>query len=196
MSLERIKTQLLEDANKEAEKLIGAAQNGLAMKLSREELLLKEGVKKRLEALNKELGEEKEKHLSVLKTSHNQQILKLKNDIIDRAFQEATDGILSLGKQEYLELLQGWLERLSIDEKAELKLSSKDLRGVGPELVRRINESRNKNGFSLATSAVNITGGFVLTMKGCEINRSLGGVVNHLREELISEVAEKLFGKQ
>lgn len=195
MSLERIKTRLLEDANKEAGKLIGAAQNGLAMKISREELLLKEEIGKRLEALTRELEEEKGKTLSILRTRHNQQILKSKNEVIDRIFKETTDSILSFNKQEYLELLQGWLERLNIDEKTELRLSSKDLRGVGPELVRRANESHNKNIFFLATSATNIKGGFILKMKDYEIDRSLESVIDHLREELISEVAEKLFGK-
>ncbi|MFQ5956149.1 MAG: V-type ATP synthase subunit E [Candidatus Brocadiales bacterium] len=195
MSLERIKTQIFEDANKEAERLVGAAQNGLARKLGREKLLLKEGFEKRLETLHKELQKEKEKTLSLLKVRYDQQILELKNGVIDRLFKEAIDGVLSLTREEYLALLGGWLDRLSIDEKVELELSNRDLRSIGPELVRRANESRKKDLFFLATSAANIKGGFVLKTKNFEIDRSLECVLDHLREELISEVAEKLFGK-
>ncbi|MFQ5862253.1 MAG: V-type ATP synthase subunit E [Candidatus Brocadiales bacterium] len=195
MSLERIKTQVLEDAHKEAERLIGAAQSGLTLKLSREKLLLKEGLEKRLDALQKELQKEKERTLSILRARYDRQILESKNKVIDRLFKEAMDSVLSLTKQEYSTLLEEWLDRLSIDEKVELRLSSRDLRSIGPELVRRANESSKENLFFLAPSAANIKGGFILKANDFEIDRSLECILNHLREELISEVAEKLFGK-
>lgn len=195
MTLERINARLLEDARKEAEGLIQAAESGLEMKLNREELSLKEGVEKGLNALRKELREKNEKTLSLLRSDYKKQILERKNGIIDRVFEEAIDGIVSLERQEYLALLEEWLERLKVEEKAELMLSNKDLRGVGPELVRKANDSCTEDIFSLATSAVNIRGGFILRTKGYEIDRSLECIISHLREEPLSDVAEKLFGK-
>lgn len=195
MSLEKIKTQVLEDARKQAEKLIEAAQSGLTLKLDREKLLLKEGLDKRLEALRRELQTEKEKTLSIQKASYDQQILELKNKVIDRVFEGAMKGVLSLTRQEYLELLVGWLDRLRVGEKVELQLSARDLRIIGPELVRRANESCGKDIFFLSTTAANIKGGFILKAKNFEIDRSLEAVLGHLREELLPQVAEKLFGR-
>lgn len=195
MSLEKIKAQALEDARKQAEKLIEAAQSGLKMKLDREKLLLKEEFDKRLEALHRELQKEKEKTLSILKARYDRQILELKNDMIDRVFEGAMKAVLSLTRQEYLELLLGWLSRLRVDEKFELRLSAKDLRIVGPELVRRANEACGRDVFFLSTSTADIKGGFVLRAKNFEIDRSLEAVLSYLREELLPQVAEKLFGR-
>lgn len=175
--------------------MLGAAEHSLELKLNREKLLLQEELAGRVKTLKKELQEEKVKTLSLLRTRYNRQILELKNKIIDRLFQEATGGILTLTRQEYPAMLEEWLDRLGIDEKAELKLSSKDLKGVGPELVRKANDARGKNLFSLAASAVDIEGGFILKAKNFEIDRSLDCILGHLREDLTSEVAEKLFGK-
>ncbi len=195
VSLERIKTRLLEDARKEAERLIEAAENGIRLKLDQEELSLKREVEGRLETLRRELREENERTLSRLKSGYDRQLLELKNKVIDRVLEEAMGNILSLSKQEYLALLEGWLKGLNIKEKAEVMLPNKDLRGVGPELVRMANESCGSDIFFLATSAVNIQGGFIVKTKNFEIDRSLECEANHLREEPILDVAEKLFGK-
>ena len=174
--------------------MIEVAEHGIKLKLDREKQLQKERLEKRLETLHKELEEEKEKNRSLLKARYNKQILESKNNIIDRLFQEAADSILSLDRQEYLALLEEWQDRLSIDEKAELTLSSKDLRGIGPELVRKANDSHSEDVLFLATTAADITGGFILKTKTFEIDRSLECVLSQLREDPISEVAEKLFG--
>ncbi len=195
MSLERIKTQLLEDARKEAQSVIEAAEKGLKLRLDREESSLKREIEDRLETLKRESRKENERTLSLLKSSNNKKLLEMKNRVVDRVLEEAMSNILSLSKQEYLALLEGWLKGLNIEERAEVMLSSKDLRGVGPELVRNANESCGKNIFFLATSVVNIKGGFIVKTKNFEIDRSLECIASHLREEPILEVAEKLFGK-
>ncbi|MCB7129580.1 MAG: V-type ATP synthase subunit E [Candidatus Brocadiales bacterium] len=195
MTLERINARLLEDARKEAERLVEVAGHGIKLKLDREKQLQKERLEKRLETLRKELEEEKGGNRSLLNARYKKQILESKNNIIDRLFQEAADSVLSLDRQEYLALLEEWLDRLSIDEKAELALSSKDLRGIGPELVRKANDSCSEDVLFLATSAADIKGGFILKTKTFEIDRSLECVLSQLREDPISEVVEKLFGR-
>lgn len=195
MSLERVKAQILEDARKEAEALIRTAREGLQNKLERARLSLREDLEERLTLLSRELQEEKRRALSNLQASYDLELLSLKNHIIDRLLGQALDRILSLPRGEYLTLLESWLRNTNIREKAELRLSSRDMKDIGPELVKKINESVQADLLHLSTSPIDIRGGFVLVTKDFEVDRSLDTLLRHLREELAPVVAEKLFGE-
>lgn len=194
MPLEKIKTHILEDARREAERLLKATQEDLELKISRTRASLQKEVQKRLETLGGELQREKERSLFRLQANYNMELLRLKNKIIDAVFQDALEHILSLPEQDYLALLEGWLKKTEIPEKSELKLCDRDLRKVGPGLVRRINESAKKELLLLSHSPADIKGGFILRTKNFEIDRSLDALFGHLREEFTPFVAAQLFG--
>lgn len=194
MPLERIKTHILEDAHKEAERLLKSAQEDLELKISRARASLQKEVERRLETLKKELQREKERFLFRLQANYNMELLRLKNEIIDGVFQDALEHILSLPEQDYLALLEGWLKKTEIPAKSELRLCERDLRRIGPELVRRINESAKKELLLLSDSPVDIKGGFILGTKNFEIDRGLDTLLSHLREECTPFVAAQLFG--
>jgi V/A-type H+-transporting ATPase subunit E len=192
--LEKIKTHILEDARRETERLLKATQEDLELKISRTRASLQKEVQKRLETLGGELQKEKERSLFRLQAHYNMELLRLKNKTIDAVFQDALEHILSLPEQDYLALLEGWLKKMEIPEKSELKLCDRDLRKVGPGLVRRINESAKKELLLLSHSPADIKGGFILRTKNFEIDRSLDALLSHLREEFTPFVAARLFG--
>ncbi len=194
MSLERIKVHILGQAKTEADRLLKATEEGLELKLSRTRASLKEDTEKRLAALDQELQEENLRNLSRLRAQNHLKLLELKNRIIEGIFQQVLEHLLSLPAQEYLALLEGWLNRLEIKEKTYLSLSPGDTERLGEKLVNRINSSRKTELLFLDPHAAPIRGGFILKTKKFEIDHSLETFLKQLKEELTPELARLLFG--
>lgn len=194
MSLEHIKAHILEQAKSEAERLLKAAKEGLELKLSRAKVSLKEEMEGRLAALDQELQEENAHALSELRAQNRLKLLELKNQIIEGIFQRVLKHLLSLSTEEYLALLEGWLNLIELKEKAYLRLSSEDAKRIGQELVERINSTRKVELLFLDPNPVPIKGGFILKTKNFEIDHSLETFIRRLKEELTPELAKELFG--
>lgn len=194
MSLERIKANILEQANTEAERLLKGTEEGLGLKLSRAKTSLREEMERRLAALDRELQEENSRALSALRAQNQLKLLEIKNQIVEDIFQKVLEHLLSLPTQEYLAHLEGWLNRLEIKEKAYLRLSPEDSKRVGQDLVRKINFSRRSEILLLDPDTAPIKGGFILRTKRFEIDHSLETFLKHLKEELTPELARELFG--
>ncbi len=194
MSLERIKAHILEQAKSEAEQLLKAAKEGLELRLSRARTSFREEMERRLNALDKELKEENTRALSALRVKNQLKLLELKNQLIEDIFQRVLNHLLSLPAEDYLALLEGWINRLELKEKSYLRLSPEDAKRIGQELVRRINSSKKGEILSLDPEPAPIKGGFILKTKKFEIDNSVETVLKQLKETSIPELAKELFG--
>jgi V/A-type H+-transporting ATPase subunit E len=194
VSLERIKAHILEQAKNEADRIVKTAREGLELRLSRARVSLKEEMERRLVALDQKLQEENAQALSELQARNQMRLLELKNQLIGDLFQRTLKHLLSLSTQEYLALLEGWLNRLEPKERAYLRLSPEDTARIGEELVKRVNSARKMDLLLLDPNPVPIKGGFILKTKKYEIDHSLETFIRHLKEELTPELAKELFG--
>lgn len=194
MSLEHIKVHILEQAKGEAERILKTAREGLELRLSSTRTSLREEMDKRLATLDQELREENARILTALRAQKQLRLLGLKNQIIEELFQQVLEHLLGLPTEEYLALLEGWLSRLELRERAYLRLSPQDTQRIGEELVRRINSSRKVEMLFLDSTPAPIKGGFILRTRKFEIDHSLETFLRQLREELTPELAREIFG--
>ncbi|MDI6760565.1 MAG: V-type ATP synthase subunit E [Candidatus Brocadiaceae bacterium] len=202
MTLERIKAHILEQAKTEAERLIEGTREGLELRLSRARVSLRKEMEGRLAALDHKLQEENAFALSRLRAQNHLKLLELKNQLVEGIFHRVLEHLLSLPAQEYLELLEGWLNRLELRERAYLRLSPEDTNRIGEELVNKINSSRKAGappGISsevlfLDTDTAPIKGGFILRTRKFEIDHSVETFLKQLKEDLTPKLAEELFG--
>lgn len=194
MSLERIKSHILEQAKTEAERLLKGTREGLELKLSSARASLRQEMEKRLAALDQKLQEENSHTLARLRAQNHLRLLELRNQILEGIFQQVFDQLLSLPVKKYLALLEGWLDRLELKEKSYLRLSPEDAHRIGEELVKRINSARKRELLLLDPDTAPIKGGFILRTKKFEIDHSLETFLRQLREELTPDLARELFG--
>ncbi len=193
MSLERIRDHILQQAKDEAERLLKEAKERIEVKLLKARTSLKKELEERLTTLDQELQEENARALSALKAQNQLKLLELKNQLINRLFEQVLGHLLALSTENYLALLEGWLNKLDLKEKANLRLSPDDTRRIGEELVKRVNFSKKKEFLSLDPGPAAIKGGFIIRTKTFEIDHSLETFLGYLKEELSPEIAKGLF---
>lgn len=195
MSLERITKSILEDAEKEAARILHAAQAAIQRKIASVREELKKNLTERLKDVEAELEEKKAIELSNLRASYRQQLLEIKNTVIDDVFKRAVQQIVSLSDERYLSIIEKWLQAISTA--GQIFISSKDSKRITYEFISRINQSRKESSsLSLSKDFANISGGFMLKTEKFEIDHSLEAISLNLRERLGPEIAKELFREQ
>lgn len=195
MSLERITKSILDDTEREALRILHAAQAASQHKIASAGEELKKGLSERFKAVEAEFEEKMALELSNLRANYRQQLLEIKNAIIDDVFKKSVQQITSLTDKKYLSIVEKWLQ--AIDTTGQISISSKDSNRVTHEFISRINQSRKESTrLSLSKDFVDISGGFILKTEKFEIDYSLKTIVSNLRERLGPEIAKELFGEQ
>ncbi|HHT9125853.1 MAG TPA: V-type ATP synthase subunit E [Candidatus Brocadiia bacterium] len=195
MSLERITKSILDDAEKEAARILHAAQAAIQRKIASVREELKKNLIERLKDVEVEIEEKKAIELSNLRTSYRQQILEIKNTVIDDVFKRAVQQIVSLSDERYLSIIEKWLQAISTT--GQIFISSKDSKRITYEFISRINQSRKESSsLSLSKDFANISGGFMLKTEKFEIDHSLEAISLNLRERLGPKIAKELFREQ
>lgn len=194
MSIERITKSILDDAEKEAARILHAAQIATQRKINSAKEEQKKNLTERSKALEAEFEEKKVKELSNLKASYGQQLLGIKNAIIDDVFKRAMQNIASLSDGEYLSVIEKWLH--AINTAGQISISSKDSKRITHELISRINQARKESSrLSLSKDFADISGGFILKTEKFEIDYSIDAIASNLREGLGPRIAKELFGE-
>ncbi|SFE16910.1 V/A-type H+-transporting ATPase subunit E [Peptostreptococcaceae bacterium pGA-8] len=192
MSIEKITSKILDDAKDQAEASLNEAR-------LRAESIVNDAREKakELEMSLTSSGEvERDKLMgrrkSVAEIDGRKIVLAEKRKLIDKAFEEAADIIASMDKEEYTGLL---FEKIIQGEAkgCELVLNQEDRDSIGEILVSRVNKELGEGSLKLSEEVRNIKGGFLLKRGRIYINSSIENMISDVKEELITEVAEKLF---
>lgn len=195
MSIERITKSILDDAEKEAARILHASQIATQRKINSAREEQKKNLTERSKAIEVEFEEKKVKELSNLKASYGQQLLEIKNAIIDDVFKRAVQNIASLSDGGYLSVVEKWLQ--AINTAGQISISSKDSKRITHEFISRINQSRKESSqLSLSKDFADIRGGFILKTEKFEIDYSIDAIASNLRERLGPKIAKELFGEQ
>lgn len=192
MSIEKITSKILDDAKDQAEASLNEAR-------LRAESIVNDAREKakELEMSLTSSGEiERDKLMgrrkSVAEIDGRKIVLAEKRKLIDKAFEEAADIIASMDKEEYTGLL---FEKIIQGEAkgCELVLNQEDRDSIGEILVSKVNKELGEGSLKLSEEVRNIKGGFLLKRGRIYINSSIENMISDVKEELITEVAEKLF---
>ncbi|MGR3309612.1 MAG: V-type ATP synthase subunit E [Candidatus Brocadiales bacterium] len=193
--MERITKSVIDDAEREAARILHAAQIATQRKIDSAKEELRKNLTERLKAVEVELEEKKAIELSNLGAGYKQRLLEVKNAAIDDVFKKAMQQVTLLPDKKYLSLIEKWLH--AINTTGQISISRKDSKRINQEFVSKINQSRKKSSkLSLSKDFADISGGFILKTKKFEIDYSLNTLASNLREQLGPKIAKELFGKQ
>ncbi len=192
MSIEKITSKIISDAEDTAKVTLDEAK-GLCGEI------IAEAEKKAasiLENAEKRGLEEKEKLIArrkaVADIDGRKLILEAKQKLIAESFEKAIDKLCSMEEQAYIEFLSGLVEKTGETE-GELILSPKDRKAVGEALITYLSEHLADSRFTLSEETRNIRGGFLLKKGSVYINGTIEALVEEAKENLMSEVASRLF---
>ncbi|NMB40480.1 MAG: hypothetical protein GX996_00870 [Firmicutes bacterium] len=197
---ERISRRILNDARAQAEKIVAEATekaNGIRAGAEKETAERKERI---LERAQKEAEEQKRRILGMAQLDARKDMLAAKQEMIEKAFEQALAELTNLEKDAYLEYLQKMLLASMKTGEETVILSPRDKDKIPAKfwknLRRELTATGRKGKPSLGPEAPDIKGGFILQSGGVEINNTFQALLEMQRDELEPEVASLLFGER
>ncbi|GEM_PF-1120772 len=193
--IENITKYIIEDAQKEAAELLKAAEEQckeIVEQNKKDIEKLKDSMKKAAELEGKKRAEY---ILSSYTVEERKARLKAKQEVISDAFDKAMETLQHLSKEQYLQFIEETLSDIDLSGDEELLLSINDKEKLGEDFEEKINsflKSQGKKNLTVEYSPEEFTG-YRLRGNNIEINYTLQALINNLRVDMETEIAEILF---
>ena len=207
MSIDKITSTILAEAESEKERLLNEAQEQC-------DQIIKEAHEKAdkiTQNMVKKGNEEKEKIVdrrrSVAAIDAKKITLQKKQEILDECFKGAIDRIVNLPRDEYVD----YLVRVGVNSEMYgglLTFNQKEHDSVAEEVIQKLNEAtddmrKEKYGdrpyserFELNPESEPMTGGFWIRYRLTYADNTVGTQIDMIRPKIAGEVSKKLFGEE
>jgi V/A-type H+-transporting ATPase subunit E len=196
-NLENLISKIITDANEKSTGIINDA------KVKEAELIAKK--KDEAEKLAKSIIEKAtlegknlfDRAISKSELKVRNEKLIVKQQIIDKVFNEAIKELNNMSSEDYLNYIKNSLKSIKLQGHEEIIVSENDKDRIGEEFIKELNKSIAKDvekaNIILSKNTRQMNGGFILVRSGIEFNYSYDALVNSLRYEIENEVAMMLF---
>ena len=213
--LENMTALILEEAKQDADRILAAAQNEAEAILAEYRQNAEEARAAELTATGVEAELLTRRAEASAQQIRRNQLLKTKNELLDRAFADALTALTQLNEQEslsiYTAIFAKALESQIVAEtiaaendlygeytapcRYELMLSEKDSDRLGAELLRAAAELAKPYGkqVELSPRKVAIQGGFIMICADVELNCTMSAYMEQIRSTVEGEVCQILF---
>lgn len=193
--LDKIKSQILEEANREASEITKKAQSEADEILKTAEEQWKKAEE---EYARQRQEQEKNYHDRVVSSAElkkRQAILQAKQEIISKLLERAYEKLLTQDDNAYFEMIEKMLDKFTLAKAGEICFSTKDLERMPSGFETKIQEIAKAKGGSLTLDKVGkeLDGGFILVYGGVEENCSFKALMSAKRDELADQVHQLLF---
>ena len=193
--LEKIMSQILEEANGEASEIVNKAQEEANAILAKADAECK---KMEDESVEKEKARQlahEERLKSSAQLKKRQAVLLAKQQIISDMLERAYEALLRQDTESYFVLIKKMLEKFTLAKAGQIYFSDKDLKRMPSGFEAEIEKiaSEKDGSLTLVKEAKAIDGGFILVYGGIEENCSFKALLNEKKEELADKVQRLLF---
>ncbi|NLK65556.1 MAG: hypothetical protein GX289_10745 [Tissierellia bacterium] len=192
MSIENITSKILSDAQDYANSSLMNAENTKQEILNKAESEAEVIIKTEAEKAANDAVELKNRRVSAAELQGRKMLLSAKQEAIKKSFDAAIEKLKAMPEDEYLSFLVQEILRIPNCE-GNIVLNAKDRENVGERLVKAVNEKLGAEKVALSKNTVNTSGGFVLKRGSVEINSTFETLLDSMRDELTSEIANVLF---
>ena len=196
--IEKISARILADAEAEAAAIRAQAEEKAAQIRAEYDRRIANEQQRLAAEAQTEAAKQLERDQGAARMAARRQVLEKKQVLVDAAFRQAEQQLLSLPEADYIRLCAQLAARASVSGSEELIFSAEDREKVGLAVTEQANALLAKDGkpakLTLSTDARPMRGGVVLKDGLIETNCSLGTMVDGLRPELSGKVAARLFG--
>jgi V/A-type H+-transporting ATPase subunit E len=197
MALDDIKNKIISEAEKKAQEILQKAQEEAEQILKKGQERANQIKKDLLTKVEREAQIKKNKIISASRLEIKKKVLEVKQASLAEAFRLATERIIQLPEEEYLEFIRNILLQTPISNKAIVITNERDRARVTEEFLEQISSSLLDSGkeirLTLSPETRDIQGGIIISMDDIEINHSLEIVLRFLRDELELKLAQILF---
>ena len=182
---EEKKKYILAEAEAQKDKIISKKTN--RAEADKEEIITKANI---------EAEVKKARIISNAKLSVRNDMLRAKQDVISKGFNEAIEKLQNLSNGDYKYYVISTLDSLELEGTEVIIINEKDKDIFSNEFLEALNkelESKGKKGSITLNIEGKFNGGFILDRNGIQINNTFEALINSLRGELEFEVNKVLF---
>ena len=193
--LEKMKSQILDEARHSAETEIKKAEEQAAEMRNRAKADANAEAEKILEKSKADVESFLERAASSCDMYRKKAVLKAKQEVIQEVLQKAYERIQSLDAQSYFEMVEKLLDNYTLAQEGEIYFSKEDLERMPEGFEQKIRQTAVLKGGALTVSKEprQIDGGFILVYGGIEENCTIKALFEAKREELSDKVHSLLF---
>lgn len=196
--LEKIKSRILETAQKEADAIIEEANR------RSEEILgnARSEAEKVVSGIRKKSASDIDNYKRRVSSSNDlyrrTEVLKSKQAVIAEVIEKAYQEICDMDRDAYFDMLEKMIEKYALADDGEICFSGKDLEAMPLGFGLKISKAAKKAGGTLVLSkeGKNIENGFILVYGGIEENCTIRALFDAKREEMQDTVNALLYGKE
>jgi V/A-type H+-transporting ATPase subunit E len=194
---DKICEKIIRDAEEKAAEHIRKAEEKAAEIIREMERKAAENREKRLQKALVEARNLEERIVAAEEMEFKNNKLKLKQDIISKAFEIALKRLAELPDDEYRQLIINMVMPLIREGNEKIVISARDrerLKGIDDDINGLLKEKGINGKVVISGNDGGFLGGFILGRGRMEINCTLETLVGTRRPELETEVANILFG--
>jgi len=188
LSLEDVEKKVLASAKQEAAAIVEKAEGEAAAELERRSTALREDQQQKIRLAKTKADQEAERAINTRRAEHAMKALEAKNQALDSVFDQARDRILASDGFDYGRWLADQV-RLAVAKGAGV-LHCNEADRVTVEAVLR---ETGSDQVSLAPDHATMRGGVVLVGPSFDLDLTLEGALDDLRDEMLVSLAESLF---
>ena len=192
MALTNLEETVLRKAQAEADGVLEKARAEAEARGERESARLRAEHERRVAAMKAGLEADLEREANNRRTADRLKLLGMKNEIIADVFGQAIRGIVALPNDGYAHWLKEQLARLPKVADAEVAANDRDRELMG-RLLREVGRDAD---LSVSGKAAAIQGGFLVQGPQADLDYSLEGLLDVLKESLAQTVTGELFGEE
>ena len=193
--LEKMKSQILEEAEASAKAILADAQ--------KEADVMKQKGKEEAEAVCREISQKSQEEVKALEEravsscdlQRRKALLTAKQEIIAEVLAHAYQVLIDADDDTYFAMLRKMLYKFALPQNGEICFSSEDLKRLPQGFDKEIQAIAKEKGGALRISKESrkVHGGFVLIYGGIEENCTFEAIFSSKRDELSDKVHSLLF---
>ena len=191
--IERITQRMEDDAQREIDEILSAAQAQAAEITQSCQAQAEREAREIVDRGRRNADERVERLASVAQLEARKMELAAKQEMIAKAFDLAMEQLLDLPESEYVALLASLAAKASVTGKETVILSQKDRTRYGKQVVTQANEKLGGAHLTLSEQSRPIKGGLILADGDVEVNCTFETLVRLQKGALEQQVAQVLF---
>lgn len=193
--LEKMKSQILEEAKKAADQKIADAKakaSEIASQAEAEAVRTSEAITQKADT---QVAGYRERVLSSMDLQRRTKILAAKQEVIAQVLEKAYQSLTTMQEDEYFAMLLKMLDKYALPEEGIIFFSTEDLGRMSAGFQAEVTAAAEKKGGKLVISKEGrrIENGFVLAYGGIEENCTLRAMFDAKKDELSDQVHRILF---
>lgn len=193
--LEKMVSQIVDEAKAEAESRVKAAQEEAGKIVSEAKAEAEKLIGQSLEQSETDAANYLERVKSSADLQRRTVILQAKQEVIAAVLEKAYTSLNTMDEKAYFEMIRKMLEKFTLSESGEIYFSAADLNRLPAGFEKEISDIAAKKGGSLTLKkeSKEIENGFILVYGGIEENCTFRALFNTQKDALQDKIHQELF---